>query len=124
MILHAQGDSAEINAAASPVTGADIFRMMKAKERELAYQKVLLEGCKEELASLKAQIEEAEDPEEREDLMDTARKFAMATQGKKEQFVISYGEWKTAMLKMDLSLQKQKISPGCDDGKKEIQAGK
>ena len=67
MILHAQEDSAEIIAAViPPVTEAMICWLLKAKERELAYQKVLLEGCKEELASLKAQIEQAENPEERE----------------------------------------------------------
>lgn len=119
MIVHSQGQedgSGEMNegavsrlpSAETETNGELLFRMVKAKERQLAYQKALLKACQEELVSLKAQIDSEEDPDEKAELVDIVKKFALATQGKKEQFIIMYGEWKTALLKLDIDLHRQK----------------
>ena len=87
--------------------GEMLFRAVKAKERQLAHQKAILKDGQEELASLKALLDYEEDPEERAVLLEIVKNFALATQGKKEQFVAMYGEWKTALLKVDIDLQHQ-----------------
>lgn len=101
MILHAEEDAVEVNVASNPRTDDMLFEMIEAKERELIYQKVVLQGCQDELKALKQQLEEG-DPTERELLLQTAQKFALALAGKKEQFIKSYEQWKTSVVHMDL----------------------
>lgn len=103
MILHAEEDSVEVNVASNS-NHDDLFfdYQIATKERELMYQKIVLLGCKKELESLKQQIQEETDPEERFELMLTASKFALTLAGKKEKFIASYEKWKTSMVKMDL----------------------
>lgn len=96
-IVCAKVDSVEVNVASNPGTDGMIFEKIKEKERELVYQKVILEGCKGELATLRKHLENEAEPEQREELLRTARKFAFATAGKKEQVVASYESWKKSL---------------------------
>jgi hypothetical protein len=84
---------------ATNATADMFFKEIQAKERELSYQQVILEGCREELASLKGKLDEETDPEARSELMETARLFASALHGKKERFLAMYDQWKSALLK-------------------------
>ena len=102
-ILHAQGDSVEVNVASNPRTDVFCFQEMQAKERELVYQKVILKGCRDELMALRLELEAEADPEVREELLAKARQFEHAMKGKKEKFVESYQRWKTSVSNMDIS---------------------
>ncbi|CAB9514343.1 expressed unknown protein [Seminavis robusta] len=114
-ILHADDDSVEVNVAPDPRTGDLFFAAVKAKERELLYQKLVLEGCQRELNELKERLEVETDPEGREVLVETARKFAIAFHGKKAQFLSSYSDWRSSMLKCDHDVLRQQTS---DKGRK------
>lgn len=105
MILHAV-DSVEVNMATNNVTADMFFQEVTAKERELLYQRAILEGCREELALLKGKLDEETDPEARGELMGKARLFASAVHGKKEHFLTLYGQWKSSMLSLDQELLK------------------
>ena len=56
-IVRAEEDSVEVNVASDPTADGMIFEKVEQKERELVYQKVILEGCKDELSALRKQLE-------------------------------------------------------------------
>jgi hypothetical protein len=110
MFLHAV-NSVEVNMATNNHVTADLFfQQVKAKEKELLYQQVILEGCMEELALLKEKLEEETDPHARGELVETARRFALALHGKKERFLTSYGEWKSSMLSFDQDILSDELT--------------
>ena len=94
-------DSVEVHMAPCDVTADSAIKEVQEKERELIYQQVILEGCKGEMASLKGKLNETTDPEEREELMEQARNFARVLQGKKEQFLALYGQWRSSITDLD-----------------------
>lgn len=93
--------------SAAETKGETLFRLVHEKERQLNYQKSLLLTSQEELESLEALIEAEDDPEEKADLLEIVKRFALATKGKKEQFLAMHREWKTALFKLDADLQQQ-----------------
>jgi hypothetical protein len=112
LMIHHAVDSVEVNMATNDDVTADMFfQEVTAKERELLYQQAILEGCRDELALLRENLKEETDPKARGELMETARRFALALHGKKERFLTSYGEWKSSMLSLDQDLLKD--SPTC-----------
>ena len=96
-IVHVADDSVEVNVASDSRSDGKLFEKIRAKEKELIYQKLILEGCQNELLSLKAQIQVEVDPHQKRALLVTAQKFASAFEGKKEQFVASYQGWKNSL---------------------------
>lgn len=105
-ILHAEHESVEVNMAPNPSAVYMFFRMIKAKERELLYQKEQLEGCKMEVQSLQARIEIEKDPSKREKLIEMSKNIATAVHGKKEFFLARYQAWRNEMVTIEQELRR------------------
>jgi len=106
MIYHTHEGSVEVNVATTRRIEQVLVTRLKDKHRELLYQQMILEGCKAEQAALEKRIKRTKDPEEKKELERKAQKHAKALEGKKGKFLTAFGEWKTAMLKLDLDLVK------------------